>query len=490
MFPARAPFGVPYFHPPCNEAALPFGFALDGYQAKAELQRAERRREWLKRPMLLPPGSAEFNERESLALRLRLAAVSHEPMAKVGAEIALLEFDHGQRKRRHAEEQRALAASAAESEQRERQAAARRRIADIGVRAEQQGRREEAAREARAAQAAREYDARMALVAQHTSVSLADPREAWEWAGGEATYGAYGNTRPGAFAKRLATCGYMFPAHPRATSPQFERLVRSVCDAQGDVRFATKTVEVWGSSFIDALLCVYAAWDGCVCPPQGASPRLLRALQHRPEPSCDELRVPMLHIGAAKSLGQIAAVLEVHVPVLPPLKGDVSLCVAAYTRYEELRRGRFGYGRLLEQQVSAFRREWCAETRLKPRVRNAMEFGCLHSPHILQECLGKIKADVKKDGSSSSAGVAMEVLEGTPVGQAILREATQKVYSVELNHTQALLGAQHRDGAAAPGSVGARIGPAAQAVSQVCSFCASICFLHGVVTKLWGVRLR
>ena len=124
MFPARAPFGVPYFHPPCNEAALPFGFALDGYQAKAELQRAERRREWLKRPMLLPPGSAEFNERESLALRLRLAAVSHEPMAKVGAEIALLEFDHGQRKRRHAEEQRALAASAAESEQRERQAAA------------------------------------------------------------------------------------------------------------------------------------------------------------------------------------------------------------------------------------------------------------------------------------------------------------------------------------------------------------------------------
>ena len=84
----------------------------------------------------------------------------------------------------------------------------------------------------------------------------------------------------------------------------------------------------------------------------------------------------------------------------------------------------------------------------------------------------------------------MEVLEGTPVGQAILREATQKVYSVELNHTQALLGAQHRDGAAAPGSVGARIGPAAQAVSQVCSFCASICFLHGVVTKLWGVRLR
>ena len=119
-----------------------------------------------------------------------------------------------------------------------------------------------------------------------------------------------------------------------------------------------------------------------------------------------------------------------------------------------------------------------------------MEFGCLHSPHILQECLGKIKADVKKDGSSSSAGVAMEVLEGTPVGQAILREATQKVYSVELNHTQALLGAQHRDGAAAPGSVGARIGPAAQAVSQVCSFCASICFLHGVVTKLWGVRLR
>ena len=89
MFAARAPFGVPYFHPPCDEAALPFGFALDEYQKQAEQQRAERRRDWLKRPMLLPPGSAEFNERESLALRLRLAAVSHQPMAKVGAEIAL-----------------------------------------------------------------------------------------------------------------------------------------------------------------------------------------------------------------------------------------------------------------------------------------------------------------------------------------------------------------------------------------------------------------
>ena len=66
-----------------------------------------------------------------------------------------------------------------------------------------------------------------------------------------------------------------------------------------------------------------------------------------------------MHIGAAKSLGEIAAVLEVHVPVLPPLKGDVSLCVAAYRRYEELRRARVGHGQLLEQQVSAFWRESC-----------------------------------------------------------------------------------------------------------------------------------
>ena len=106
----HAPFGVPYFYPPCNEARLPF--PLDPYQQQAEQVRAEQRRAWLRRPMLLPPGSAEFNERESLALRLRLAALSPDPFAKVRADFALQEFDHGQMKRRHAEEQRGLASAA------------------------------------------------------------------------------------------------------------------------------------------------------------------------------------------------------------------------------------------------------------------------------------------------------------------------------------------------------------------------------------------